>query len=53
MKKDYLYIIGNDKGYIKVGVSKNPERRVKQAMSISLLYYLQKNLIVKESIYYI
>lgn len=30
MKKDYLYIIGNDKGYIKVGVSKNPERRVKQ-----------------------
>lgn len=30
MKKDYLYIIGNDKGYIKVGVSNNPERRVKQ-----------------------
>ena len=30
MKKDYLYIIGNDQGFIKVGVSKNPERRVKQ-----------------------
>jgi predicted GIY-YIG superfamily endonuclease len=30
MKKDYLYIIGNDKGFIKVGVSKNPTKRVKQ-----------------------
>lgn len=28
--KDYIYIIGNDKGYIKVGVSNNPKRRVKQ-----------------------
>ena len=30
MAKDYLYIIGNDKGFIKVGVSNNPTRRVKQ-----------------------
>lgn len=28
--KDYIYIIGNDQGYIKVGVSKNPNKRVKQ-----------------------
>ena len=28
--KDYIYIISNDLGYIKVGVSNNPERRVKQ-----------------------
>lgn len=28
--QDYVYIISNDLGYIKVGVSKNPERRVKQ-----------------------
>lgn len=43
MKKDYLYIIGNDKGFIKVGVSKNPERRVKQLQTgnehkLSLLF---------------
>lgn len=30
MNKDYIYIISNDLGYIKVGVSKNPNRRVKQ-----------------------
>ena len=30
MKKDYLYIIGNDKGYIKVGVSRNPAKRCRQ-----------------------
>ncbi|MBO4622301.1 MAG: GIY-YIG nuclease family protein [Bacilli bacterium] len=28
--RDYIYIISNDLGYIKVGVSNNPERRVKQ-----------------------
>lgn len=28
--RDYIYIIGNDQGYIKCGVSKNPKRRVKQ-----------------------
>ena len=28
--RDYIYIISNEQGYIKVGVSKNPERRVKQ-----------------------
>lgn len=28
--KDYLYIIGNDQGYIKVGVSKHPKRRLRQ-----------------------
>ena len=26
----YMYIISNDKGYIKVGISKNPKRRLKQ-----------------------
>lgn len=26
----YMYIISNDKGYIKVGISKNPEIRLKQ-----------------------
>lgn len=28
--RDYIYIISNDEGYIKVGVSKQPEKRVKQ-----------------------
>jgi len=28
--RDYIYIISNEQGYIKVGVSNNPERRVKQ-----------------------
>ena len=28
--KDYIYIISNDQGFIKVGVSKHPEKRVKQ-----------------------
>lgn len=28
--KDYIYIISNDQNYIKVGVSNNPERRIKQ-----------------------
>lgn len=28
--KDYLYIIGNDQGYIKVGCSHTPQKRVKQ-----------------------
>lgn len=28
--QDYIYIISNDQGYIKVGVSKHPEKRVKQ-----------------------
>jgi predicted GIY-YIG superfamily endonuclease len=27
---DYIYIISNDQGYIKVGVSKHPEKRLKQ-----------------------
>ena len=27
---DYIYIIGNDKGYIKVGVSKHPDKRLRQ-----------------------
>lgn len=30
MKKDYLYIIGNDKGFIKIGVSNSPQRRCRQ-----------------------
>jgi predicted GIY-YIG superfamily endonuclease len=30
MTKDYLYIIGNDKGFIKVGVSHNPAKRCRQ-----------------------
>ena len=28
--KDYIYIIGNDQGFIKVGVSKHPNKRLKQ-----------------------
>lgn len=27
---DYVYIITNSNGFVKVGVSKNPEKRVKQ-----------------------
>lgn len=30
MKKDYIYVIMNDLGYIKIGVSKHPDKRVKQ-----------------------
>lgn len=30
MDKDFVYIISNSKGLIKVGISKNPTRRVKQ-----------------------
>lgn len=30
MTHDYIYIISNDQGYIKVGVSKHPEKRLKQ-----------------------
>ncbi len=30
MNKDYIYIISNDLGYIKVGVSKHPEKRIRQ-----------------------
>ena len=38
-----MYIIGNDIGYIKVGVSKNPKRRLKQLQTgnehkLTLLY---------------
>jgi len=40
---DYMYIIANDKGYIKVGVSNNPDRRLRQlqtgnAHKLTLLY---------------
>lgn len=28
--KDYIYIIGNDQGYIKIGVSNNVKRRLRQ-----------------------
>ena len=28
--QDYVYIIANDKDYIKVGISKDPNKRVKQ-----------------------
>lgn len=43
MEKDYIYIIGNEKGYIKVGVSKHPEKRIKQlqtgnAQKLTLLF---------------
>lgn len=27
---DYIYIISNDQGFVKVGVSKDPKRRLKQ-----------------------
>lgn len=30
MEKTYLYIIGNGEGAVKVGLSKNPRKRVKQ-----------------------
>ncbi len=30
MTYDYIYIISNDQGYIKVGVSKQPNKRLKQ-----------------------
>lgn len=30
MEKNYLYIISNGDGAVKVGVSKNPKKRVKQ-----------------------
>ena len=40
---DYIYIITNELGYIKVGVSKHPEKRVKQLQTgnehtLSLLF---------------
>lgn len=43
MEKTYLYIIGNGEGAIKVGLSKNPEKRVKQLQTgnentLSLLF---------------
>jgi predicted GIY-YIG superfamily endonuclease len=43
MNKDYVYIISNGEGLIKVGVSKNPTKRVKQLQtgngeSLSLLF---------------
>ena len=41
--RDYIYIIGNDLGYIKVGVSRNPKKRVKSlstgnAAKLTLLF---------------
>jgi len=30
MEKTYLYIIGNGDGAVKVGLSRNPQKRVKQ-----------------------
>lgn len=27
---DYIYVISNEQGYIKVGVSKHPKKRIKQ-----------------------
>ena len=27
---DYMYIISNDQGFIKVGISKNPTKRIRQ-----------------------
>lgn len=43
MNSDYIYIISNEQNYIKVGVSKNPERRIKQLQTgnehqLSLLF---------------
>lgn len=43
MKKDYIYIIINDLGYVKIGVSKNPNQRLKQLQTgnqskLSLLF---------------
>lgn len=29
-KNTYIYIIGNNKGFIKVGLSKDPQKRIKQ-----------------------
>lgn len=30
MKKDYIYIISNNEGCIKIGISKHPSKRLKQ-----------------------
>lgn len=43
MEKAYIYIIGNSKNYIKVGVSKHPKKRLTQlqtanADKLSLLF---------------
>lgn len=44
MEKTFLYIISNGEGAIKVGLSKNPDKRVKQLQTgnenhLSLLFY--------------